>query len=70
MCGGGGHTTTVAAADPAVSTVQVSNANTESAAKTAANKQRKKRGSGSNAVATDRSILGGVQDNNLNTTLG
>ena len=71
MCGGGGHTTTVAAADPAP--VNVTNAgDSQSAARIESKKAKQRRGISGNTLSTDRSILSGAlsQDNLVRNYLG
>lgn len=59
MCGGSRGSSTVVAADPAVSQAPNVQQQSESAAKTQADKQRKKKGNSSNMVSMDRNQLGG-----------
>jgi len=64
MCGGGSRTITqTVAADPApVNVTEVGSS--QSAAQTAAKKEKNRRGISSNMLSNDRSILSGAADNN------
>lgn len=59
MCSGSKGSSTVVAADPAVSNVAPNVQQTESAAKAMAKKQRNKGGRDSNVISSDRGQLGG-----------